>query len=147
MKANVIILALKTLRAEHKNHHNLGRKILALHCSFTDFPNPALMEQGIQFSLMLIYIANMPADCSPHRSEGLWERGLMKFRLQIFISNTWPQFLLFLFSKPTRDIIYWGRATKNWSLFLNLITHLNFCFLHLLLWIPPNQFTEKSSSH
>lgn len=75
----------------------------------------------------------MPADSNPQRSEGLWEKSLMKFRLQIFISNTWPRFLLLLFSKPTRDIIYWGRATQNWSLFLNLVTHLNSCFLCLLL--------------
>lgn len=48
--------------AEQENQHNMGRKILVLSCSFPGFPNPAMMKQGIQFSVMPIYTANTLAD-------------------------------------------------------------------------------------
>lgn len=69
MKANAI-LALNISRAgvgtEHETHDNMGRKILAL-----NFLNPAIMQQGIQFSIMLIYIANMPVDSSTDECDEL----------------------------------------------------------------------------
>lgn len=48
---------------------------------------------------MFIYIVPMPAGPGADGSDELWERGLMKFRLKIFISNTWPQFLFFLYQQ------------------------------------------------
>ena len=45
----------------------MGRKILVLSCSFPGFPNPAMMKQGIQFSVMPIYTANTLADSGTDR--------------------------------------------------------------------------------
>jgi hypothetical protein len=72
----------------------MGRKILALSYGFTDFPSPAVVEQGIQISIMFIHIAN-EYETSDMNGE-LWKRKIMKLKLHSFISSTWTQFLFFI---------------------------------------------------
>lgn len=109
------------------------------------------MEQSIQFSIMFIYVANMPADSSTDERDELWKRGLMKFRLQIFISNTWPQFLVFLYQQTHwrynplgqsyTELVSMSEFNNTFKILLSL--SLTFC----LLSPPKSEFAEKGSRH
>lgn len=124
----------------------MGRKILAL-----IFLNPAIMQQGIQSSIMPIYIANMPVDSSTDECDELWKRGIMKFRLQICISNTWPQFLFFLYQlthwryNPLGQSYTESVCMSEFNNTLKILLSLSPTFS---LWSPPKlELAEKGSRH